>query len=136
LRTVPGAADGMSSPMLFRQLEAELSPSIILPPYPESLSSIDTRRAAASGVDPEPTVMYPGAPWPRLPGVCSPEERAFRRLDEEEDSPAVEGVVGRLSGFIEVVVCRVQVEGWACRGGCVGGAGGQDAGGERITSEW
>jgi hypothetical protein len=94
-----GEGDGLSSPMLGRQFEAEASPSIMLPLYPESLSSMDTRRAAASGVDPEPTVMYPGPAF-RRPGVCSPEERALWRLEEASPSAAEALPLPRLSGLI------------------------------------
>jgi hypothetical protein len=47
---------------------------------------MEIRRAAASGVEPDPTVMYPGG---------GPLSRAL-----EEDSPGVEGLTGCFPGFI------------------------------------
>ena len=53
-----------------------LFPSTKLSPYPES-SNIETRREAASGVEPVPTVMKFGRaePWPRRPELETLESR-------------------------------------------------------------
>lgn len=82
--------EGLSSTMFECQLRPEFSPSLRLPPYPESSSSIDTRRAAASEVDPDPTVIYPGRAlaWSGTKAFGGPvlADPAPRELEEEESS--------------------------------------------------